>query len=417
MERRKPGDTHAIEPQPFSILTKASDMTLLNKPSLIALALAAALAGCAQQPTAPKAAAAAAADQATKSQKVDVQRQALARGLYELAYSPRLNAVFVASSGGFGPDAAPSKVLRLNPQTLAVEAEIPLERKGFGVTLDDAGGRLYVGNTVDLSVTVVDVVNNRVVGVVQLEQKVKAKDKDGKDVERYPRDLRELAVDPANKRLFLQGHGGANGSVLYVVNTETLQVEKTLPGLGNAKAPGLAFDAAGQRLFVTNLLGELLTISTRTLEITQRVKTEAEQPLNIAFDPASQRLFVTDQGLENIRNFQTKSIPGFQSRHPGNRVVVLDANSGKQVATIPTDAGPMGILLDAPRNRLYVTNRAAGNVAVFDSRSHARLQTIELPTHPNSLALDAQRNVLYVSVKNGEKDPKDASESVARLKF
>ena len=383
--------------------------------ALLPLALAAALAGCAQQPTAtnPSATPAAAAAKTT----AQVQRQALAKGLYELAYSPRQNALFVASSGGFGPDASPAKVLRLNPQTLAVEGEIPLERKAFGVTYDDASGRLYLGNTVDLSVTVVDTLANRVVGIVQLEGKVKAKDKDGKDIERYPRDLRELAVDPANQRLFLAGHGGENGSVLYVVSTETLKVDKVLPGLGNAKAPGFAFDAAGQRLFVTNLLGELITISTRTLQITQRVKTDAEQPLNIAYDPGTQRLFVTDQGLENIRAYQAKSIPGFASKNPGNRVLVLDANTGKPLRSIATDAGPMGILLDAPRQRLYVTNRAAGKLSVYDARSYALLQTLDLPTHPNSLALDAQRNVLYVSIKNGEKDPKGSPESVARVQF
>ena len=156
-------------------------MKLLKTSALLPLALAAALAaGCAQQSTTPNAAGAAA-----KVQASDVKRQALAKGLYELAYSPRQNAVFVASSGGFGADASPAKILRLNPQTLAVEREIALERKAFGVTLDDAGGRLYVGNTVDLSVTVVDIVNSRVVGVVQLEEKVKSKDKDGKEIERY----------------------------------------------------------------------------------------------------------------------------------------------------------------------------------------------------------------------------------------
>ena len=390
-------------------------MKLLKTSALLPLALAAALAaGCAQQSTTPNAAGAA----ATKVQASDVKRQALAKGLYELAYSPRQNAVFVASSGGFGADASPAKILRLNPQTLAVEREIALARKAFGVTLDDAGGRLYVGNTVDLSVTVVDIVNSRVVGVVQLEEKVKSKDKDGKEIERYARDLRELAVDPANKRLFLTGHGGGeSGSVLYVVNTETLKVDKVLPGLGNAKAPGFAFDAAGQRLFVTNLLGELITISTRTLEITQRVKTDAEQPLNIAFDPQSKRLFVTDQGAENIRSYQAKSIPGFASQNLGNRVAVFDANSGKQVHNITTDAGPMGILLDAPRQRLYVTHRAAGTVTVYDSRTYTLLQTILLPTHPNSLALDTKQNVLYVTVKNGEKDPKGSNESVVRIQF
>ncbi|KAG0738006.1 hypothetical protein G6F24_017732 [Rhizopus arrhizus] len=40
-----------------------------------------------------------------------VQREAVAKGLYELAYSPNQNAVFVASSGGFGDDAGPAQVL------------------------------------------------------------------------------------------------------------------------------------------------------------------------------------------------------------------------------------------------------------------------------------------------------------------
>lgn len=381
---------------------------MMNRSKTIAgLASVAALllASCAH-PAASPSAPGAAAEQGQR-----VQRAALAKGLYEVAYSARQDAVFVASSGGFGDDAGPSRILRLNPQTLAVEREIPLDRKAFGLALDDAGGRLYVGNTVDLSVTVVDVAENRVVGVVQLEEKVKGKD----GALAYPRDLRQVIVDPATRRLFLQGH--SDDSVLYVVNTDTLKVDKIIPGLGGPKAPGLAFDRAGHRLFVTNLRGELITIDTRTLTIAKRVDIPAEQPLNIAFDPSSKRLFVTDQGLEMIRKYQASSIPGFQSKHPGNRVVVFDADSGRQLHAIPTDAGPMGILLDARRQRLYVTNRAAGNVGIYDSRSYAPIGTIALPTHPNSLALDPQRNVLYVTIKNGEGDAEGANESVARIQL
>ncbi|WP_419880060.1 YncE family protein, partial [Hydrogenophaga borbori] len=142
-----------------------------------------------------------------------------------------------------------------------------------------------------------------------------------------------------------------------------------------------------------------------------------EQPLNIAFDPRSNRLFITDQGLESVRTYQAKSIPGFQSRHPGNRVLVLDAQTGRQLHSIPTAAGPMGILLDSARQRLYVTEREAGVVGVYDSNSYAPLQTVSLPTHPNSLALDPRGNVVYVSIKNGKVDPKGSPEGVARLAF
>ena len=125
-------------------------MKLRPSPSVLALALAAALAGCAQQASAPAATGAAAAAQPATKQAGEIRRQALAQGLYEIAYSARQDAVFVASAGGRGEGAAPSKILRLHPETLAVQAEIPLERKGFGIALDDAGNRLFPGGRYSL---------------------------------------------------------------------------------------------------------------------------------------------------------------------------------------------------------------------------------------------------------------------------
>ncbi len=341
-----------------------------------------------------------------------VQRQAIAKGLYELAYSPTQNAVFVASSGGFGDDAGPSQVLRLNPATLAVEARIPLERKAFGVVLDDAHNRLYVGNTVDTSVTVVDTAQNKAIGIVQLMEKKVGKD--GKAA--YTHDLRELVVDSPANRLYVTGHS-SGGSVLFVVDTTTLKVIDTIPGLGNAKAPGLALDAANKRVYTSNLLADLVVVGTDANKVVAQHKISAEQPMNIALHPDGKRLFVTDQGSEMIRSYMTKSSAGFTSKHPGQRVLVLDRTTGKELASIPTDAGPLGILLDAPRKRLYVTNRDGGTVTAYDSESYQKVATYPVPTHPNSLALDAKNNVLYVSIKNGEKDAKDANESVARIQL
>jgi len=341
-----------------------------------------------------------------------VQRNAVAKGLYELAYSAKQDAVYVASSGGFGDDAGPAQVLKLDPKTLAVKATIPLQRKAFGVVLDDANDRLYVGNTVDTSVTMVDIAQGKAIGTVQLMEKVSGKD--GKS--RYSHDLRELVVDGAASRLYVTGHA-QEGSVLFVVDTQSLKLLDTIPGLGNAKAPGLALDVASKRIYTSNLLGEVVTVGTDTGKVAQRFKVSAEQPMNIALDPASPRLFVTDQGSEMIRKYQGSSIEGFASKHPGQRVLVLDRTSGRELASIPTDAGPLGILLDASRKRLYVTNREAGTVTGYDSESYQPVGTWSVPTHPNSLTLDAKNNVLYVTIKNGEKDARDAQESVARIQL
>jgi len=375
---------------------------------LAGTALALALAACSTGPR--SGAQAPASPVATSDSQSQVQRAAIARGVYEIAYSPRLDAVFVASSGGFGKDADASRVLRLDPATLAVVGEIPMERKGFGLAIDDKAGRLYVGNTVDTSVTVVDLNTNQVVGLVQLMNKVK--DKEGK--ERYSHDLRELVLDAPNNRLYVTGHSD-KGSVLFVVDTRTLKVKKTIPGLGKQKAPGLVLDAAGKRVFTSNLLGEIVVIDTRTQSVKKRYKTSAEQPMNLVYDAKTDRLFATDQGAENIRQYQEKVTPGFASQNPGNRVVVFDAKTGKEIQSIETDAGPLAIKLDEQRGRLYVTNRTAGKVSVYDSTTYAPLQTYALGDLPNSLALDEARNTLFVTIKNGKDQPKDAKESVARI--
>ena len=389
-------------------------MKLLRISSLLPIALAAALAGCAQQAATPMANNAAATKAAART--AEVKRQELAQGLYEIAFSAKQDAVFVASAGGRGEGAAPSKILRLHPETLAVQAEIALERPGFGLKLDDANNRLYIGNTNDGSITVMDTAANKVIGVVQLAEKIKTQGMDGKPTERYPHNFREMVIDSAKHRLYAPGLWFQD-SALYVVDTRSLKVEKVLPGFGFV-ATGVALDDKAGKLYVSNLQGQLFTVDTASLAVSKQ-EAGGDQLLNLAIDHGAGRVLATDQGLENIDGMRAKlgKLENYQMRGKGNRVVVLDPASGKLVASLPTGAGPVALLLDEPRQRLYVTSRSDGAVSVFDSRSHALLQTIPMPTHPNSLALDTRRNVLYVTVKNGEKDPKGANESVARIKL
>ena len=341
-----------------------------------------------------------------------VQRAEVATGLYELAYSAKQDKVLVASAGTFAETSEAPRIVWLDADDLGVDASVVLERKAFGLVLDDANDRLYVGNTVDTSVTVVDTAAKRVLGVVQLMEKKTGAD--GKA--RYTHDLRELVVDAPNHRLYVTGHA-QEGSVLFVVDTQSLKLLATLEGLGNAKAPGLALDAANKRVYTSNLRGEVVVVGTDSGKVEQRFPITAEQPMNIALDPDSNRMFVTDQGLAMIRQYQAGSIEGFASKHPGQRVLVLDRTTGREIASIATDAGPLAVLLDAPRKRLYVTNREAGTVTAYDSQTYARTGRWEVSGHPNSLALDAKGNVLYVSIKNGQDAAKDAKESVARIQL
>jgi hypothetical protein len=67
----------------------------------------------------------------------DIKREALSSTVVEMAYSTSQQALFVSAPDW--KEEARSRVLRLDPNTLAIKAEIPLQVKGFGVALNDAG--------------------------------------------------------------------------------------------------------------------------------------------------------------------------------------------------------------------------------------------------------------------------------------
>lgn len=379
----------------------------------LGLVAAATLAAC--QHTPPTA-----MDTASTSQHAavgeQVTRQALAPALYEIAYSAKHNAVFVASAGGREADAPKPRIYRLDPNTLAVQAEIMLERPGLGLTLDDESNRLYVGNAFHASVTVIDTASNGIVGVAQLAEQIEAPDHTGKIVQRYPFNLRELVLDKANHRLYAPGLWFSDG-VLYVMDTDTLQLEKVIPGFGFGAA-GIALDAKAGKVYVSNMQGQLLTVDTSSLELLHTHEIAADQLLNLAVDRSTGQVLATDHGSDNPNTVREKIAKlDYHIRGDGNRVAVIDPATGQVQSSIATGQRPVALLIDEPRQRLYVTNRDSASVTVYDSRTHALLKTFALPSHPNSLALDAQSGAVFVTIKNSDKDPQGSAESVARIQW
>ncbi|SHF08284.1 DNA-binding beta-propeller fold protein YncE [Lampropedia hyalina DSM 16112] len=356
-------------------------------------------------------------DAVVESTTVQIQRAEFDSSIYELAYSEKQQAVFAAAP--VWDDEKKSKVLRLHPETLAVQAEIELPLKGFGVALDETNDRLYVGHGFDGAVSVVDIAANKLIHTIQLAQKIKGED--GKD--RYSHHLRELVIDARHKRLYVPGFAAKN-SVLYVIDTESLKPEKTIPGFG-FHAIGIALNAKENRVYVSNQQGQVMEVDAATLELVKTHEVEADQLLNLVFDPASGRLLGTDQGY-NRNELRNKSLGHpYTPRSNGHKVVVLDPSTGKINADPDTDKYPVALLLDGERQRFYVTNfngigveEGRGTLMVFESDSYKLLQTIALPPHPSNLALDTKRNVLYVSVKRDRSGWKNKTpESVVRIQF
>lgn len=322
-------------------------------------------------------------------------RQAVSPALYELAYSPAEHLLYVVSSGGSGDNAEPSRVFWLDADNLQIKGELALPTGGFGMGLDDDAGRLYLANTLDGSVTVVNTHSKQVIDVLPLVA-------EGSDHR-----FREALVDPARHRVYLPGMGAS--SALYVLDTQNLMLEKVIEGFGN-NATGITKNADGSRVYVSTMKGELYTVNAQSLEIVSKAEPEGEVLLNLAFDERRNHVLSTDRHAEVGQD----GIPV----HPLNddQLLVIDAENGQTLAHLPSDEGTLAVLMDSGRNLMYATNRDGGSVTVYDMNTRERVRTIDLPTYPNSLALDPDSGAVYVSVKNARGDP-NPNESVARISF
>ena len=377
--------------------------------------------------------------QETLIKQEDIHRAAVAPAVVELAWSAKQNAVFVSSPDW--KDEKKSTVLRLNPQTLETQATISIDVKGFGVALDDENNRLYLTEGFNGSVGIVDTDTNRSLGSIKLQEQVNIESawrKAGMSGERldfmlaelkrfkisegYLYKVREARFDAQTGRLFLPGLGYGVDSVLYVVNTRTGKLEKTLLGFG-FYAVGIAIDEKGRRVFVSNMQGQLMTVNADTLEIAGKHEIQAEQLLNLVYDRKNDRILGVDQGIDRdkYRNYHLKET--YTRRSSGHRLFALNAQDGKLLASIETKEVPISLLLDEDSERIYVTNRGgirvekgAGSLSVFESKTLAHLQTLPLLPHPNSLALDSKAHALFVTVKNdGAAAKANTEESVVRI--
>lgn len=313
--------------------------------------------------------------------------QAAGKGVYELAVSPKDNALFVATAQNSSGDGG--TVFRLDPATLAVQQSINTELKSFGAAINPQTNVLYIGNTVNGSVTAIDASSGKVLNTLVLDSRKRSETV-------RPLQPRQVAVDAKTNRVYITGLGPQ--SVVWVVDGSTLKLVSTIPNTGKM-GTGLAVDSDAQKVYVTNGDGELVTINARTNAIEKKQKIDGDKEhffLNIALDTRGQRAFLTDSKQA--------------------QVLVVDLRNQQVIQRIDVPES-LAVLFNGDRDELYVTHRKAGEVSIIDASSYKVKRTVKTPALPNSLALSADGKVLYVSVKQpgSRKAPPKNPDSVMRI--
>ncbi|MFJ2601915.1 YncE family protein [Pantoea agglomerans] len=313
--------------------------------------------------------------------------QTVGKGVYELAVSPKDNALFVATAQNSSGDGG--TVFRLDPATLAVQQSINTELKSFGAAINPQTNVLYIGNTVNGSVTAIDASSGKVLNTLVLDSRKRSETV-------RPLQPRQVAVDAKTNRVYITGLGPQ--SVVWVVDGSTLKLVSTIPNTGKM-GTGLAVDSDAQKVYVTNGDGELVTINARTNAIEKKQKIDGDKEhffLNIALDTRGQRAFLTDSKQA--------------------QVLVVDLRNQQVIQRIDVPES-LAVLFNGDRDELYVTHRKAGEVSIIDASSYKVKRTVKTPALPNSLALSADGKVLYVSVKQpgSRKAPPKNPDSVMRI--
>jgi YVTN family beta-propeller protein len=252
------------------------------------------------------------------------------------------------------------EVLDLDSGSIA--GKIPDTKGVHGIAIAPEAGRGFTSNGTANNVTIFDLKTLAVIGQVETGKKPDA-----------------IMYDPATKRIFAQ-NGGSDSST--AIDAATGKVAGTVE-LGGA--PEFAVPDGKGHVFV-NLEDkhEMLKLDSRNLKVMERWPlAPCEAPTALAIDLKSNRLFA---GCRN------------------QKMVVLNAATGKVIANMPIGARVDAAVFDAPANLIFFSN-GDGTINVFHEDSpdkYSAVETVKTMPGAKTMALDPKTHKLYLSTAEYE---------------
>ena len=284
-------------------------------------------------------------------------------GQYQLAYAPATSTLFTSFSSGRPPiltgglgswnvSSTPSLASVYQFPTVDFTPRGATEPSGkqiaspYGVGYDEATGYVWVAQTRNSTVSVVDPSTKKVIWT-SAEGEVD-----------HPREVR---IDSATGKAFVSGSGGIS---VFDTTQHTLvkKIEFT-----NAKgepdtAMNMHVDSADGKVYVPTLsAGTLKVINGKTLEVEKTIelhKDSADIALNasdVTIDKSLKEIYVSSQG-----DRKTGANSG---------MTVYDLETGAYKKSIPFGKQALALTSDEARDLLYVTDYGTGNVGVIDART------------------------------------------------
>jgi YVTN family beta-propeller protein len=193
-------------------------------------------------------------------------------------------------------------------------------------------------------------------------------------------DPEQFALSRDGKRLFVANEDTATMSVVDIASGAVVQRVPV-----GREPEGVAVTPDGRWVLITNESDNSVSIiDTGTLKIAKSVQV-GKRPRDLAFTPDGRTAYISGEFDASVY-----------------RMSVPQGTPVERVLELRKEARPMGIVLDAERNRIYVSTGRGGTVAVIDSASHKLLAEVRVGTRPWGIALSQDGRWLYTA--NGPSD-------------
>ena len=284
-------------------------------------------------------------------------------GQYQLAYAPATSTLFTSFSSGRPPiltgglgswnvSSAPSLASVYQFPTVDFTPRGATEPSGkqiaspYGVGYDEATGYVWVAQTRNSTVSVVDPSTKKVIWT-SAEGEVD-----------HPREVR---IDSATGKAFVSGSGGVT---VFDTTTHALVKKITFTDAKGEEDTAMNFhiDSADGKVYVPTLsAGTLKVINGKTLEVEKTIELHKDSadialnPTDVTIDKSLKEIYVSSQG-----DRKTGANSG---------VTVYDLETGAYKKSIPFGKQALAITSDEARDLLYVTDYGTGNVGVIDART------------------------------------------------
>jgi DNA-binding beta-propeller fold protein YncE len=250
------------------------------------------------------------------------------------------------------------------------------------LALDAKHGRLFVANMANASLDVVDL-------------------KAGKLVKQVPgqKGIQGIAYAPDLDRLFV---GVGENGVCNVFDGADYKLVKSIPF---PDADNVRYQPATQRVYVAHAEKSLGVLDAKTLEVLADIKLSG-QPESFQLERGRPRLY--------------QNIPS------GREVLVVDTDKNEVLThyALQSAGANYPMALDAAGHRLFVGCRKEPMVVVLDTESGKEVASVPIPGDTDDLFFDAKRERLYAScgegylavIQRGEKDRYEPLEKIATVK-